>query len=70
MRERGEVSIPQAARMLGVSERTLYRWLDEVESGDMRHCQFAVRVDYVGRRWLVREEVNAAKRAGPRARSA
>jgi len=57
MRERGEVSIPQAAKLLGVCERTLRRWVDELEAGDTRHCHFTVRIDFVGRRWLRRDEI-------------
>lgn len=60
-RQTGEVSISEAAEILGCHRDTVLRWVQETVSGRPGKIQ-AVRRDIVGRYWLRREEVAQLRR--------
>lgn len=63
MRERGEIGINQAARMLGVHPNTMRRWAINRVAGKATPVH-SVRRDRVGWYWIQRAEVIALRNGG------
>ncbi len=66
MREKGEVSVTQAARLLGLHADTVRDWCQEALEGG--RARLSVRQDVAGRYWLMRTEVVAYRRDHTRVR--